>query len=87
MFTSASANSRTMLARIAPEGQMTKFFGLYALSGQVTAFIAPLMVAIFTDLFVSQRAGLASILVLLIAGLVMMAWVRESRESQLQEQS
>ena len=45
------------------------------------------MVAIFTDLFVSQRAGLASILVLLIAGLVMMAWVRESRESQLQEQS
>ena len=86
-ITSASANSRTMLARIAPEGQMTKFFGLYALSGQVTAFIAPLMVAIFTDLFVSQRAGLASILVLLIAGLVMMAWVRESRESQLQEQS
>ena len=47
-ITSAYANSRTMLARIAPEEEMTKFFGLYALSGQVTTFIAPILVATVT---------------------------------------
>jgi len=61
-ITSAYANSRTLLARIAPEQEMTKFFGLYALSGQVTTFIAPILVAFCTGLFDSQRAGFASIL-------------------------
>jgi UMF1 family MFS transporter len=78
-ITSAYANSRTMLARIAPETEMTKFFGLYALSGQVTTFIAPIMVAFFTDFFVSQRVGMASILILLLAGLVLMFGVKEER--------
>jgi UMF1 family MFS transporter len=78
-ITSAYANSRTMLARIAPEAEMTKFFGLYALSGQVTTFIAPIMVAFFTAFFVSQRIGFASVLILLVTGFVMMFWVREER--------
>ncbi len=78
-ITSAYANSRTMLARIAPETEMTKFFGLYALSGQVTTFIAPILVATFTDVFVSQRAGMASILILLLSGFVLMFWVKEER--------
>jgi len=78
-ITSAYANSRTMLARIAPETEMTKFFGLYALSGQVTTFIAPILVAFCTGFFESQRAGFASILVLLGGGLALMAFVREER--------
>jgi UMF1 family MFS transporter len=80
-ITSAYANSRTLLARIAPEQEMTKFFGLYALSGQVTTFIAPIMVAFFTGWYASQRAGMASILVLLGAGLAMMAFVKEERSA------
>ncbi len=78
-ITSAYANSRTLLARIAPESEMTKFFGLYALSGQVTTFIAPIMVAFTTGWFASQRAGMASILVLLGGGLALMAFVKEER--------
>ncbi len=78
-ITSAYANSRTLLARIAPLGMMTKFFGLYALSGQVTAFVASLLVASTTDLFASQRVGFASILVLLVGGLVLMVGVKEER--------
>ena len=58
---------------------MTKFFGLYALSGQVTTFVAPILVAFATGLFDSQRIGFASILLLLISGLVMMFWVKEER--------
>ena len=78
-ITSAYANSRTLLARIAPEAEMTKFFGLYALSGQVTAFVAPIMVAFFTGFFDSQRVGFGSILILLGAGVALMAFVKEER--------
>jgi UMF1 family MFS transporter len=80
-ITSAYANSRTMMARIAPEQEMTKFFGLYALSGQVTTFIAPILVASVTGFFHSQRAGFASILLLLCAGLAVMHYVREERSA------
>lgn len=78
-ITSAYANSRTMLARIAPEKEMTKFFGLYALSGQVTTFIAPIMVAFMTGYFDSQRVGFGSIMILLGVGFVMMFFVKEER--------
>ncbi len=78
-ITSAYANSRTLLARIAPEGEMTKFFGIYALSGQVTTFIAPILVATVTTVFESQRAGFASILLLLVSGLALMFLVKEER--------
>ena len=79
-ITSAYANSRAMLARIAPEAEMTKFFGLYALSGQVTTFIAPLMVAFFTR-FYGNQAGFGSVLILLVAGFLLMFWVKEDRAS------
>lgn len=78
-ITAAYANSRTMLARIAPATMMTEFFGLYALSGTATAFLAPMLVGFATDIFGSQRAGFASILLLLAAGLAMMLFVREER--------
>ena len=78
-ITSAYANSRTLLARIAPEDEMTKFFGLYALSGQVTVFIAPIMVAFATGFFDSQRIGFASVLILLGVGVILMFFVRETR--------
>ena len=84
-ITSAYANSRTMLARIAPENEMTKFFGLYALSGQVTTFIAPIMVAAFTGYFASQRVGFASVLILLGLGVVLMLFVKEERAAPVAE--
>jgi MFS transporter, UMF1 family len=60
---------------------MTKFFGLYALSGQVTTFIAPIVVAFMTGYFHSQRAGMASILLLLGGGLAIMTFVKEERSA------
>ena len=73
------ANSRAMLARIAPVSAMSQFFGLYALSGTATAFLGHGLVALFTHTFSSQRAGFASTLILLVAGLIVMNWVREER--------
>ena len=78
-ITAAYANSRTMLARIAPNEKMSEFFGLYALSGTVTAFLGPLLVGTVTGIFQSQRAGFASVLVLLVVGLALILLVREER--------
>ena len=55
----AQAASRTLLVRLAPADRMTQFFGLFALSGKVTSFMGPLLVAIVTTAFVSQKAGMA----------------------------
>lgn len=73
------AASRTLLARLAPPERMTQFFGLFAFSGKVTAFLAPLSVAAVTTATGSQRAGMATILIFLLAGLVLMLPVREKR--------
>lgn len=78
-ITAAYANSRTMLARIAPTEKMTEFFGLYALSGTATAFMAPFANSVATTWFQSQAAGMASILIFLGVGLVLMLFVRDER--------
>jgi UMF1 family MFS transporter len=78
-ITASYANSRTMLARIAPTTKMTEFFGLYALSGTATAFLAPWAVQLTTDFSGDDATGLASILVLLAIGWVMMLSVKNER--------
>ncbi len=78
-ITAAYANSRTMLARLAPPSMMAEFFGLYALSGTATTFLGPLVVGYFTAAYGSQRAGMASILIFLVLGFLAMLFVREER--------
>jgi len=78
-ITAAYANSRTMLARIAPPEMMTEFFGIYSLSGTSVAWIGSFTVQAFTNAFHSQRIGFASILIFMVLGLVGMTFVREER--------
>lgn len=73
------AASRSMMARLAPPVMRTEMFGLYALSGKATAFLGPLVFGLATDIFDSQRAGMATILVFLGIGLVLLLPVREPR--------
>ena len=42
------SSSRSLLARLAPPDKITQYFGLFAFSGKVTAFLAPLLVALVT---------------------------------------
>jgi UMF1 family MFS transporter len=67
------AASRTLMTRLAPAEQQTEMFGLYALSGKVTAFLGPLVLSIVTDWADSQRAGMATILIFFIAGFILLA--------------
>jgi len=78
------ANSRAMMARISPISMMSQFFGLYAVSGWATAFIGHGLVALTTTVFHSQRAGFASPIFLLIAGLILIHWVKEERAEDIQ---
>ena len=75
----AQASSRSLMARLAPHGQETEFFGLFALSGKATAFLGPALVAVVTSVSRSQRLGLGSLLILLIAGAAVLLRVSEPR--------
>lgn len=73
----SQAASRSMMARLAPDDMQTEMFGLYALSGKATAFMGPLAFGYATDVFQSQRAGMATILVFFAVGLALLSFVRE----------
>jgi UMF1 family MFS transporter len=75
----AQAASRTFLARIAPREEIGACFGLYALSGKVTAFLGPAVLAAATAAADSQRVGMATILAFLLAGGVLLTAVPKTR--------
>lgn len=77
-ITAAYANSRTMLARLAPKEMVTEFFGLYALSGTATAFVGTALVDLTTTIFNSPRIGFSSVFILLISGFILMFWVKDA---------
>jgi MFS transporter, UMF1 family len=79
LITAGYANSRTMLARIAPPEKMTEFFGLYSLSGQSTSFLATGFIGWLTLVAHNQRIGLLGETAFLVTGLVLMLFVREER--------
>jgi len=70
------ASSRSLLARLAPKEKITQFFGLFAFSGKVTAFLAPFVVASVTAASGSQRLGMSAIAIFLITGMALMVSVR-----------
>ena len=71
------AASRTLLIRLAPEDRITQYFGLFALSGKVTSFMAPLVVSIVTAVTASQKAGMAVLVVFFTAGLILLTRVKD----------
>jgi len=78
-FVTGLSASRTVMARISPPEMATQFFGLYGLSGSVTAFLAPLLVAVVTDVTQSQRIGFASLSLLIFLGGLLLIKVKEEK--------
>lgn len=76
-FGPAQASSRSLMARLAPPSMMTEFFGLYALSGKATAFLAPFLIGIVTEITADQRLGIAVVVPFLLIGLWLLSGVRE----------
>ncbi|WP_371155494.1 MFS transporter [Jannaschia sp. 2305UL9-9] len=73
---SIQASSRTMLTRQAHPDRMTEGFGLYALAGKATAFLAPFLIGVVTLATGSQQMGILPIAGLFIGGLILLVWVK-----------
>lgn len=78
---SLQSASRTMLVRQADPAKLTEAFGIYALSGRATSFLAPAMIAYFTGVTESQRAGMTPVIALFLIGLILMFWVSRNGQS------
>ena len=66
------------MVKLSPPHKMSEMFGLYSLSGKMTAFIGPILFALLTDMFSSQRAGFCSAIILLLSGFIALLFVKET---------
>lgn len=68
--------SRTMMVRQADPARMTEAFGLYALAGKATSFLAPFLIGVVTLATGSQQIGVSPLIGLFLIGLILLIWVR-----------
>lgn len=66
------SSSRALLVRIAPADRLGEYFGLYVMIGRASSFVAPLLVALATSATGSERAGVFSVSLCLLAGGVLL---------------
>jgi MFS transporter, UMF1 family len=71
-FGPVQASSRAYMARSVTEEESGRYFGLYALSGRATSFLAPFLVASVTVATDSARAGMAVIIVFFVLGYLLL---------------
>ncbi len=71
-FGPVQASSRSYMARSVSADEAGRYFGIYALSGRATSFLAPFLVATVTALTGSPRLGMATIIAFLLAGLAVL---------------
>jgi UMF1 family MFS transporter len=74
--------SRSMMARFIPHEMENEFFGFFAFSGKLTAFIGPFLLGQLTMWSGSQRVGVSAVIALFVAGMVALFFVDE-REGSL----
>jgi len=67
--------SRSMMVRHTHPERPTEAFGLFALSGKATAFLAPALIGAFTWLLQDARLGFTPVIALFLLGLFLLRWV------------
>ena len=77
------ASSRTMMVYHTTPARAAEAFGLFALSGKATAFLAPALIAVATDLTGNQRMGISPLILLFGVALILMIWVRPYGEKEV----
>jgi MFS transporter, UMF1 family len=73
------ASSRSLMAAVSPPDKLAQFFGLFALSGKATSFMAPLLIGLVTQVTSDQRLGVGVVVAFLVLGLVLMLRVQRTR--------
>ena len=70
--------SRSLMGRFVPPDKENEFFGFFAFSGKLTAFLGPFFFGLLTDRFGTQRAGISIVLLLFVIGFLVLTRVDES---------
>ncbi len=79
---SLQSASRTFLVELAEDRlPMTEAFGIYALAGKATAFLAPLSIGLVTRWTGSQALGVSPVIVLFAIGLALLYSVKTNPEA------
>ncbi|MCB5202209.1 MFS transporter [Neorhizobium sp. T786] len=71
-FGPVQASSRSYLARSVSLSESGRYFGIYALSGRATSFLATLLFSMTTYATGSARLGMATLIIFLLAGLLLL---------------
>lgn len=66
------SSARTWVARKAPPEQRASLFGLMMFSGKATSFVGPLIYGILITATGNERAGMAVVIALLLASLLVL---------------
>ena len=67
--------SRAVFSKMVPDGKDSEFFGFYNLVGKSAVIFGPLMMGTVSYLFSDPRAGILSLLILFIPGLLVLRMV------------
>ncbi|MTH33004.1 MFS transporter [Paracoccus limosus] len=73
---------RTLVVLHTSAERATEVFGLYALSGKATSFLAPLLIALATQISGSLQQGISPLIVMFLLSLVLLSWVKATGESE-----
>ena len=76
------AASRSMMVRHTHPERPTEAFGLFALSGKATAFLAPALISIFSLLTGNPQYGYIPVIILFILGLLLLNRVNPEGDSE-----
>ncbi|MDO7883067.1 MFS transporter [Salinibacterium soli] len=75
----AQAASRSLLARVTPDGRQGEVFGLYATTGRVASFISPGLWALSIAIFGSTIFGVLGVALVLLVGAILLVFVKVPR--------
>ncbi len=76
-FGPVQASSRSYMARSVSLAEAGRYFGIYALSGRATSFLATLFFSIATYATGSAHVGMATLVIFLLAGLILLVTTPE----------
>ena len=76
------AASRTMMVRHTTADRATEAFGLYALSGKATAFLAPALITAMTLATGNQSLGISPLIGMFLLALILLVWVKAQGEAE-----
>jgi len=74
--------SRSLMGRYVPPGMENEFFGFFAFSGKLTAFIGPFLLGLVTGISQSQRVGMTVVIMMFMLGLMLLIAVKDPSQAR-----